>query len=47
MDEVPRSRIARAAAEAALVRVVHHYGGRPEFVVLGLIRLGADRPAYP
>lgn len=35
MDEVPRSRVARAAAEAALVRVVHHYGGRPEFVVLG------------
>lgn len=35
MDEVPRSRIARAAAEAALVRVVHHYGARPEFVVLG------------
>lgn len=35
MDEVSRSRIARAAAEAALVRVVHHYGDRPEFVVLG------------
>lgn len=35
MDEAPRSRIARAAAEAALVRVVHHYGDRPEFVVLG------------
>jgi Nucleotidyl transferase AbiEii toxin, Type IV TA system len=31
----PRSRAARAAAEAALVRVVHHYGSRPEFVVLG------------
>jgi hypothetical protein len=30
-----RSRAARAAAEAALVRVVHHYGARPEFVVLG------------
>jgi hypothetical protein len=30
-----RSRAARAASEAALVRVVHHYGGRPEFVVLG------------
>jgi hypothetical protein len=34
-DESGRSRRARAAAEAALVRVVHHYGGRPEFVVLG------------
>ncbi|GMR10485.1 MAG: hypothetical protein BMS9Abin28_1306 [Anaerolineae bacterium] len=35
MDEVPRSRAARVAAETALVRVVHHYGERPEFVVLG------------
>lgn len=34
-DEVPRSREARAAAELALVRVVHHYGARPEFVLLG------------
>jgi hypothetical protein len=34
-DEIPRSRQARAAAEQALVRVVHHYGTRPEFVVLG------------
>ncbi len=34
-DEPDRSRAARAAAEAALVRVVHHYGARPEFVVLG------------
>lgn len=34
-DELPRSRAARAAAELALVRVVHHYGGRPEFVLLG------------
>jgi hypothetical protein len=34
-DEVPRSRIARIAAETALVRVVHHYGSLPEFVVLG------------
>lgn len=33
--EIPRSRRARAAAEAALIRVVHHYGRRPEFVVLG------------
>ncbi|TVQ78117.1 MAG: hypothetical protein EA369_07630 [Bradymonadales bacterium] len=30
-----RSRVARSAAEAALVRIVHHYGDRPEFVVLG------------
>ena len=30
-----RSREARTAAEAALVRVVHHYGARPEFVVIG------------
>lgn len=34
-EEPERSRRARAAAEAALVRVVHHYGARPEFVVLG------------
>jgi hypothetical protein len=34
-DELPRSRAARAAAERALIRVVHHYGGRPEFVLLG------------
>ena len=31
----PRSRTARAAAERALIRVVHHYGKRPEFVLLG------------
>lgn len=30
-----RSRTARDAAETALVRIVHHYGERPEFVVLG------------
>ena len=30
-----RSRGARLAAEQALIRIVHHYGGRPEFVVLG------------
>ena len=35
MPDPQRSRAARAASEAALVRVVHHYGGRPEFVVLG------------
>lgn len=34
-DATPRSRQARLAAEQALVRVVHHYGGKPEFVVLG------------
>lgn len=34
-DEVPRSRQARLAAAQALVRVVHHYGEKPEFVVLG------------
>ena len=34
-NEVPRSQRARSAAEAALVRVVHHYGTRPEFVLLG------------
>lgn len=34
-DEAPRSRQARRAAEAALVRVAHYYGARPEFVVLG------------
>lgn len=34
-DEALRSRSARAAAEQALVSVVHHYGSLPEFVVLG------------
>jgi hypothetical protein len=34
-DDAPRSRAARRAAEQALVRVVHHYGTRPEFVLLG------------
>lgn len=34
-DEPERSRAARRAAERALVRVVHHYGERPGFVVLG------------
>jgi hypothetical protein len=33
--DVPRTRMARAAAERALVRIVHHYGERPQFVVLG------------
>ena len=31
----PRSRAARTAAETALLRIVLHYGQRPEFVVLG------------
>lgn len=35
VNDEPRSQRARAAAEQALVRVVHHYGERPEFVVLG------------
>ena len=35
MAEAARSRAARAASERALVRVVHHYGARPEFVLLG------------
>jgi len=35
-DQDPRrTQEARAAAELALVRVVHHYGARPEFVLLG------------
>ena len=34
-DDAPRSRIARVAAETALVRVVHHYGETPEFVLIG------------
>ena len=34
-EEQPRSRAARAAAERALVRVVHHYGSTPEFVLIG------------
>ncbi len=34
MGEI-RSRLARAAAETALVRLVRHYGSTPEFVVLG------------
>src|SRR5208282_2037006 len=35
-DEEPmRTQAARAAAELALVRVVHHYGDRPKFILLG------------
>lgn len=35
MVDVERSQAARAAAELALVRVVHHYGSQPEFVLIG------------
>lgn len=35
LDDLPRSRAARDAAELALLRVVYHYGDMPEFVVLG------------
>jgi len=47
--EAQRSRRARAAAELALVRIVHQYGGRPEFVLLGglvphLLCPGAEIP---
>ena len=35
VDDPPRTRGARAAAEQALVRVIYHYGSRPEFVLLG------------
>ncbi|MCY4459424.1 MAG: hypothetical protein OXC26_03335 [Albidovulum sp.] len=36
VDEPPlRPWAAREAAETGLMRVVHHYGGKPEFVVLG------------
>lgn len=34
-DELARSRAGREAAERALIRIVHHYGSRPEFVLLG------------
>lgn len=34
-EDAPRSRAARRAAESALIRVVHHYGQTPEFVLLG------------
>lgn len=34
-NEAPRSRAAREAAERALVRVIHEYGSRPQFVLLG------------
>ncbi len=35
MIDEDRSRQARSAAESALVRVVHHYGATPEFVLIG------------
>lgn len=34
-EDEQRSQRARRAAELALVRVAHHYGGKPEFVLLG------------
>lgn len=34
-EEDSRTRQARLAAEQGLVRVAHHYGATPEFVVLG------------
>mgnify|MGYP001587136078 CR=1 FL=1 len=34
-DEPLRSATARAAAELALVRIVHHYGEMPAFILLG------------
>lgn len=34
-EENERTRVARAAAETALVRIVHHYGSLPEFVLIG------------
>lgn len=34
-DEILRSRAARVAAETGLVRIVHHYGSKPEFVLMG------------
>lgn len=34
-EDLERSEEGRRAAELALVRVAHHYGGRPEFVLLG------------
>ena len=35
--EQSRSQRARTAVERALVRVVHHYGTRPEFVLEAFI----------
>ena len=35
MVDEERTREARRAAELALVRVAHHYGGRPGFVLIG------------
>lgn len=35
MADLERTQAARAAAELALVRVVHHYGLKPEFVLIG------------
>jgi len=35
LEGTERTRVGRAAAESALIRVVHHYGARPEFVLIG------------
>jgi hypothetical protein len=35
VSQSERTQASRAAAELALVRVVHHYGATPEFVLLG------------
>ena len=50
MIRLSRSRAAREAAERALVRIIHHYGARPEFVLLGglvpeLLCVGKQIPA--
>ena len=47
--EETRSRVARVAAQRALVRIVHYYGERPEFVVLGglMPESGAHFPGAP
>lgn len=34
-NEPERTQAARAVAELALIRIVHHYGAKAEFVVLG------------
>ena len=46
-DENQRCRIARTAAESALVRIAHHYGSRPEFVLLGGLVPEPSSPKTP
>ena len=41
--EAERSRQARRAAERALVRVIHHYGATPEFVLLAIWKILSQR----